>query len=64
MKCGLDERAKASFKGGKLTETSNVQIDPDTCIKQLEQEGAYKYLGVNEGDGVQHATVKEVRKEY
>ena len=31
---------------------------------QLDQEGTYKYLGVNEGDGVQHSKMKEkIRKE-
>ena len=32
--------------------------------KQLDQEGTYKYLGVNEADGVQHSKMKEkTRKE-
>ena len=36
-----------------------------TTIQQLEQEGTYKYLGVNEGDGIQHAKMKEkIRKKY
>ena len=43
----------------------NIQIDLDTTIQQLEQEGTYKYLGVNEGDGIQHAKMKEkIKKEY
>ena len=33
-------------------ETENIQIDLDTTIQQLEQEGTQKYLGVNEGDGI------------
>ena len=61
MEFGLDKCAKATFKRGKLTETSDIQIDLDTCIKELDQEGTYIYLGVNEGDGIQHAyaTMKE-----
>ena len=56
---------KATFKRGKLTETSNKELDADTCIRDLEQEGTYKYLGVNGYDGIQHASMKEkVRKEY
>ena len=56
---------KATFKRGKLTETSNKELDADTCIRDLEQEGTYKYLCVNGYDGIQHASMKEkVRKEY
>ena len=50
---------------GKLTTTENIQIDLDTTIQQLEQEGTYKYLGVIEGDGIQHAKMKEkIKQEY
>ena len=59
MQFGLE---KATFKKGKLTTTENIQIDLDTTIQQL---GTYKYLGVNEGDGIQHAKMKEkIKKEY
>ncbi|XP_078348127.1 uncharacterized protein LOC144633190 isoform X1 [Oculina patagonica] len=65
MEFGLDKCAKAAFKGGKLTETFDLQLDTDTCIKELDQENTYKYLGVDESDGIQHAKMKEkVRKEY
>ena len=40
-------------------------IDDDTEIQELDQEGVYKYLGVDESDGVQHSKMKEkIRKEY
>ena len=53
------------FKKGKFTTTENIHIDPDSSIQKLEQEGTYKYLGVNEGDGIQRAKIKEkIRKEY
>ena len=65
MEFGLEKCAKATFKRGKLTKTSDLHIDTDTSIRELDQEEAYKYLGINEGDGIQHATMKEkVRKEY
>ena len=65
MEFGLDKCAKATFKRGKLTETFDIQPDTDTCIKELAQENTYKYLGMDEGDGIQHAKMKEkVRKEY
>ena len=64
MEFGLDKCAKATFKRGKLTSTNNVRLDDDNIIKELDQEGTYKYLGVNEGDGIQHAKMKEkIRKE-
>ena len=61
----LDMCAKAPFKKGKLTKITNVKLD-DTCvIQELAQEGTYKYLGINEGNGIKHAATKEkVRKEY
>ena len=65
MQFGLAKCAKATFKMGKLTQTTDITVDTNTTIKELEQEGAYKYLGINEGDGIQHATMKEqIRKEY
>ena len=48
------------------TSTSeNIQIELDTTIQELEQEGKYKYLGVNEGYGIQHAKIKgKIRKQH
>ena len=65
MEFGLDKYAKATFIKGKLTKTSNIVLNQDTAIKELDQEGTYKYLGINEGDGMQHSKMKEkFRKEY
>ena len=66
MEFGLEKCAKATFKRGRLKNTRNLDLDTTTTtIKELEQEGTYKYLGVNEGDGIQHAAMKEkIRKEY
>ena len=61
----LDKCAKATFKKGRLADSSNIELDVNTIIHDLEQEGTYKYLGVSEGDGVQHSQTKEkIRKEY
>ena len=39
--------------------------DDDTEIQELDQEGVYKYLGVDESDRIQHSKMKEkIRKEY
>ena len=65
MEFGLEKCAKASFKKGKLTSTGNIVIDVDTEIQELDQEGVYKYLGVDETDGIQHSKMKEkIRNEY
>ena len=66
MEFGLEKYAKASFMKGKLASTGNIIIDDDTEIKELDQEGVYKYLGVDESDGIQHnSKMKEkIRKEY
>ena len=44
---------------GKLASTGNIVIDDDTEIQELDQEGVYKYLGVDESDGIQHSKMKE-----
>ena len=65
MEFGLEKCAKASFMKGKLASTGNIVIDDDTEIQELDQEGVYKYLGVDESDGIQHSKMKEkIRKEY
>ena len=45
MEFGLEMCAKASLKVGKLVETLDLQLDANTCIKELDQEGTYRYLG-------------------
>ena len=65
MEFGLEKCAKATFKTGRLTITSNNHIYNSVTIKELEQERTYTYLGVNEGYGIHHAAKKEkIRKEY
>ena len=65
MEFGLDKFAKATFKRGKLTSSENIQIDINTTIQNFEPENTYKYLRINEGDGIHHSKMKEkIRKEY
>ncbi|XP_063591903.1 uncharacterized protein LOC134768991 [Penaeus indicus] len=65
MEFGLDKCAKASFVKGTLKATSSVTLDLDTTIRELDPEEAYKYLGVSEGNGINHTSMKEkVREEY
>ena len=61
MGFGLDKCSKATFKRGRLADSSNIELD----VSNIIQEGTYKHLGVSEGDGVQHSQMKEkIRKEY
>ena len=55
---GLDKCPKVTFKRGKLTGTMSVELDRNTVIKDLVEE-VYKYLGVDESNGIQHAAMKE-----
>ena len=36
MRFGLEKCAKATFRKGKLTKTSDIHLGPDTVIKELE----------------------------
>ena len=58
-KFGLEKSGTAELKRNILTKTTLIRLDEETTIKQLQQEDSYKYLGVNEAEGVQHAKVKE-----
>ena len=40
MQFGLAKCAKATFKRGKLTQTTDITVDTNTIIKEPEQEGA------------------------
>ena len=55
MEFGLDKCAKVTFKRGRLTETTNIELDADASIRDLNLNG----------DEIHYATMKEkVRKEY
>ena len=64
MKFGLDKCAKATFLRGKLLKAKSITLDSTTIIKDLEPKQSYKYLGVTEGDEIQHSSMREeIRKE-
>ena len=52
MELGLAKCSKVIFSKGQLTKTSNIGLHQDTAIKDLDQEGTYKYFGINEGNGI------------
>ena len=59
MNFGLDKCAKASFVKGKLNRTTAAELDIDTAICELDQDETYKYLGIDEGNGIQDSKMKE-----
>ena len=64
MTLGLDKCVKETFIWRKLKYISSIVLDTNTKIKELDQEEAHKYLGIEEGDGIQHGKMKEkIRKE-
>ena len=63
MTFGLEKRAKATFIKEKLKYTNSIVLDIDTKFKELDQGETYKYLGAEEGDGIQHGKMEEkIRK--
>ena len=63
MSFGLGKCTKATFKTGKLTGTTSVELDRNTVIKDLQQEEEFKYLGVDGSNRIQHAAMKKkIRK--
>jgi hypothetical protein len=63
MKFGLDKCAKITSKRCKLTHLQNLVIDTNREIQELEQGKTYKYLGIEESEGIQHQQMKERLKQ-
>ena len=62
---GLEKCAKITSKGGKLTLLQNLVIDTNREIQALEQGKTYKYLGIEESEGIHHQQMKErLKQEY
>jgi hypothetical protein len=58
MDFGLEKYAKITFKKRKLTYSQNLVIDINREIQELEQGKTYKYLGIEESEGIQHQQMK------
>jgi hypothetical protein len=62
---GLDKCAEVLFKEGRLVHSQNLVVDINREMQELEQGKTYKYLGIEERDGIQHQQMKErLKKEY
>ena len=65
MEFGLDKCAKASFKKGKKVAAEGIPLNDKQVIQVLGQAETYTYLGMKEGEGVQHHKMKvKIRKKY
>ena len=58
---GLDKYVLHSKKKNQLT-PQNLILGINTEIQVLEQGKIYQYLRIEESEGVQHLTVREIRK--
>ena len=65
MEFGLDKCTKGSFKRGKKVSAEGIPLNENQVIQDLDQAETYKYLGMEEGEGVQHHKMKvKIIKEY
>ena len=65
MEFGLDKYAKATFKRGKKVSAEGILLNHHQLIQDLDQAETHKYLGMEEGEGVQHHQLKaKIKKEY
>ena len=65
MEFGLDKCAKALFKRYKKVAAEGVSLNDNQVIQDLGQAETYKYLGIEEREGVQHHKMKvKIMKEY
>ena len=65
MEFGLDKCAKATFKRGKKVSAEGILLNDHQLIQDLDQVETYKYIGMEEGEGVHHHQMKvKIKKEY
>ena len=56
---------RISFKRGKKVSAEGIPLNDNQVIQDLDQGEMYRYLGMEEGEGVQHHKMKvKIRKEY
>ena len=54
MEFGLDKCAEGTFKRGKKVSAEGILLNDHQLIQDLDQAETYKYIGMEEGEGVQH----------
>jgi len=61
---GLGKCAKIAFKRGKLVHSQNSVIDINREIQEPEQGKTYKYLGIEESEGIHQQIKERLKQEY
>jgi len=65
MGFGLDKCPTVVLKHGKLTKSQNISHNIQTVIRNMELDKTYKYLGIEEGGGIDNSQLKnKLVKEY
>jgi len=66
MDFGLDKCTTAVSKNGKVPQSQNISLNNQTVIGNMEVDETFKYLGVEEGDGIDNSQLKNavVKKYY
>ena len=59
MELELGRRTKITLRSTKLVKKTNVKLNLDSIIQEMEEEKMPKYKGVNEENGIQHASMKK-----
>ena len=62
MEFGLEKCAEIAFKRGKLVHSQNLVTDINREIQEVEGN-TYRYLGIEESEGIQHQQMKERLKQ-
>ena len=60
MEFGLDKCAKCSIEAGNKVESGGVQLSDGTEIADLQEDSAYKYLGIEESAQIQHKAMRGI----
>ena len=64
MGFGLEKSANVQKRGKKVS-AEGILLNDHQLIQDLDQAETYKYLGMEEGEGVQHHQMKvKIKKEY
>ena len=65
MDFGLDKCAKCTIRQGRKAVTENIDLEDGSSIEDLQEDAAYKYLGIEESSDIQHKKMREkIHGEY
>ena len=65
MKFGLEKCNLMKIEKGKITKTNDITLENEECIKALELEKCYKYLGMHESNEIKTKRMRtKLKNEY